>query len=322
MFMKAMNMLNQYLPNLNVEEEKILPKGLPVFIKNKYRFSEIIINKTPYLLVTVKDKGFGPRELKKHMKIINKVIDLQVIWYFRELHFNKVQRMIQNGENFIVENKHVHLPIIGASIKKEVEKKAVSEKLNGLAENVIIREIIKGDLSGRNKRDIAEEFDVTEMTMGRAINRLLANDLCYEEKRNTSKLIYFCSKDELWDFLRKRLDSPIEDCVFLNYRPKGFPSSGITALSRLTMLADDEFPTYAISRKEFNRGHNKEDVVFKEDAKAKLELWNRRPTLIKKGVINPLDVYLIHKDDEDERVQIELEKLLNKIGFEIGKSDD
>lgn len=320
--MEAMNILNQYLPNLDVSEEKILLKGLPIFIKSQYKFSEIIINKMPYLLVTVKDKNFGPRELKKHMRIINNAIDLQIIWYFKELHFNKVQRMIQNGENFIVENKQVHLPIIGTSLKKQADKKINTESLNGLAENVLIREILEGDVSGKNKRDIAKDFDVTEMTMGRAINRLLANGLCFEEKNNTSKLVNFYSKDELWEFLREEVKSPIKEAIYIDQKAKGLPRSGISGLSKLTMLADDDVPTYAISKKEFKKNYDKEGSVFKEFAKAKIELWNREPILIKKGVINPLDIYLIHKDDEDERVQIELEKLLNENEFKIGKDND
>jgi hypothetical protein len=321
-YMKAINILNQYLPNLNVAEEKILLKGLPLFIKSKYKFSEIIINKMPYLLVAVKDNTFGPRELKKHMKIINNAIELQIIWYFKELHFNKVQRMIQNGENFIIENKQIHLPIIGTSLKNQNDKKISKEKLNGLAENVLIREILKGDISGKNKRDIAKDFDVTEMTMGRAINRLLANDLCYEERDNTSKLVIFYSRDELWKFLRERMESPVKEEVYGEQRPKGLPLSGISALSKLTMLADDDVPTYAINKKEFKKYYDKDNSVLREFAKAKVELWNREPILVNKGVINPLDIYLIHKNDEDERVQIELERLLEENEFEIGRDND
>ncbi|WP_127715900.1 hypothetical protein [Halobacteriovorax sp. HLS] len=320
--MEAIKILNEYLPNLSVEQEEILIKGLPVFIKHKYEFSQIIINKVSYLLVTLKDKAYGPRELKKHMKIISSFIDLQIIWYFKELHFNKVQRMIQNGENFIVENKQVHLPIIGTSLKKHKEKKVSTEKLNGLAENLLIREILKGDISGKSKRDIAKEFNVTEMTMGRAINRLLANDLCYEQKENTSKLVSFYSRGELWDFLRRKVESPAKEEIGIEKKPKGLPLSGISALSKLTMLAEDDIPTYAISKKEFIKKYDQEVSVFKDFAKVRIQLWNREPILLKKGVINPLDIYLIHKDDRDERVQIELEKLLGKIGFEIRRDDD
>ncbi len=320
--MEAMNILNQYLPNLNIAEEKIHLNGLPLFIKNKYKFSEMIINKTPYLLAAVKDKAFGPRELKKHKKIINSAIELQIIWYLKELHFNKVQRMIQNGENFIIKNKQVHLPIIGTSLRKQVDKKISTEKLNGLAENILIREILRGDVTRRNKKDIAKDFNVTEMTIGRAITRLLANDLCYEEKVNTSKLVYFYSKDELWEFLRERIEGPVKEEIYIDHKAKDLPLSGISAFSKLTMLADDEIPTYAISKKEFKKTYNQEKSVFKEFAKAKIELWNREPILIKKGVINPIDIYLIHKNAGDERVQIELENLLEENELKIGTNDD
>lgn len=320
--MKALNILNQYLPRFNAKEEKILLKGLPIFIKNKYKFSKIIINKMPYLLVVVTDGTFGPRELKKHMKIINKAIDLQIIWYFKELHFNKVQRMIQNGQNFIIEDKQVHIPVIGTSLKNQNDKMPSTEKLNGLAENVLIREILKTDVSGKNKRNIAKDFNVTEMTMGRAISRLLANNLCFEEKDNTSKVINFYPKDELWEFLKAKVESPVKVNIYVEQNPKGLPRSGISALSKLTMLAEADVPTYAVNKKEFIKNYGKKDSVFKEFAKAKIELWNREPILVKNGVINLLDVYLVHKKDKDERVQIELEKLLNEHKFYIGKNND
>jgi hypothetical protein len=311
--MEATDTLNIYLPNLKVTEEEVHLKGLSLFIKNNYKFSKIIINKTPYLLSVVKDTTIGPRELKKHKKILSSATELQAIWYFKDLHFNKVQRMIQNGENFIIENKQVHLPVIGTSLKKQADKKIATVKLNGLAENVLIREILKGDVTGKNKKDIASDFNVTQMTMGRAITRLLSNDLCYEEKDNTSKLVYFYSKEKLWEFLEEKIESPVKEEFYIDHKAKGLVLSGISALSKLTMLADDEVSTYAITKKEFNKTYTQEDSVFKEFAKAKIELWSREPILTSKGIINPIDIYLTHKNDTDERVQIELEKITREI---------
>ena len=311
--------IEKYLPLLKVKGRRIEVKNLPAFFRNIYKFDELLINENPYLLITVQDKALGPREFKKHGKVLREKIDLPQIWYMSELHFHKVQRLIQSGMDFIIEDKQVHLPSVNISIRYERQTlRTQKKKLNGLGVNILIRQILQGDLSGKNKLELALLFKVNQMTVGRALEALIVNAICSEKKEGVSKFIHFKDKSELWSFIKNNVVSPIQDIIFLAKLPKGLPSSGITVLSHMTMLADDEIPTFAIDKRSFNKMATLKDEVLEEFAKAKLELWNREPTLVKDGMINLLDTYLIHKDDENERVQIELEKLLKKSDLEIG----
>ncbi len=81
------------------------------------------------------------------------------------------------------------------------------------------------------------------------------------------------------------------------------------------MLADDAIETAAMYKKAFNKINHKFKTVIEEDAKIKVEIWDRPPTLIEDRIINIIDCYLVLKSNKDERVQIELEKLLDKIGI-------
>jgi hypothetical protein len=307
--------LNKYLPNLKTKEKMLDLKNIPAFLKAIYSFNKMLINDEPYLVINIKGKELGPRDFKKHGKILKEKSNYTQIWCLRELHFHKVQRMIQNGLNFIIEGKQVHLPAVSISIKPEkIAIKTGTIQLNGLATNILIREILVGDLSGKNKLDLANIFEVNQMTVGRAIEPILINNLCYEKKEGVSKIIFFQKKAEIWEFL-KTTGSPVKETIYIDKILKGLPYSGVTALSIKTMLADDRIQTYAMCKKEFKRTVSTSALVLGEFAVAKIELWDRNPILIQKSCINPIDIYLINKTERDERVQIELESLLKEYGL-------
>lgn len=311
--------IHKYLPNLRVKGKGITLKNLPAFFKGMYDFEEAYIEERLFLVIRVKDKKLGPRQFKKHSRILEDKLEYPQIWYLRELHFHKVQRMIENGMNFVIEDKQIHLPSVNVSIRPERQAVRTDEqKLNGLAVNILIRQILKGDVSGKNKLEIANLFGTTQMTAGRAIETILANDLCEESKEGVSKLVHFRKRQDLWDYLAHEVPSPVKEVIFVDKEPKGLPITRISALSKNSMLADDEIPTFAISKKLFKKKYTKTFPVLEEFAMAKLELWDRPPMLTEDNCINVLDIYLTNKDDKDERVQIELEELLKKNKLEIG----
>lgn len=312
--------IKKYLPSLIAKGRALHLKNLPAFFRGLYDFEVLNVNKRPFLLINVKDKTLGPKDFKKHSKRLSESINYPQIWCLKELHPHKIRRMIENELNFIVEDKQVHLPSLNYSIKAETEKIKIIKNLSGLSINLLIREILKGDLYGKSKVEIAKIFKTSKMTMGRSIEPLLTNNLCEEAKVGVSKQIQFKPRAELWLFLQKKINSPIKEVVFLDHIPKGLPYSGISALSEHTMLAEDSIPSLAIDKKEFNKKFKNTKFVLEDNASSKLELWNRPATLLEQSCVNPIDVYLVLKETIDERVQIELEQLLKKCNLEVGKS--
>lgn len=311
----AIETIRKYLPNLTIKEGELKKSGikLPAIYNSLYRFEELLINGNPYLVINVKEKDAGPRQFKKHGKVISEQLNYPQIWFVKDLHFHKVQRMIENGLDFIVNDKQVYLPSINVSIKAERELiKPVIKELNGLSVSILIRQLLKGDLTGKNKFEIASLFFVNQMTVGRAIEPLLNLDLCYETKIGVSKLLHFKDRNELWKFFKTNVRSPVEQIVFLKKAPVRIPFSGITALSEAGMLADDRIKTFCTSKKSYKVNFFTEDLELEEFAVAKLEVWNREPLFVEDKRINSLDCFLILKDDQDERVQIELENILKR----------
>ncbi|MBU0504640.1 MAG: hypothetical protein ABII18_00515 [bacterium] len=312
----------KYLPKLQVSTKPIRLERLPLFLNALYSFEKLIIDDTAFLAIIVNDKKLGPREFKKHGKLLKEELDLPQVWFMRELHYHKIQTLIENGINFVVEDKQVYLPMLHVVIKPEItQMRSHVMELNGLAIQILERELIKKDLTGKNKLEIAEIFNTTQMTAGRAIERLLTHELCFEEKKGVSKNIIFKQRDELWDYFKNNVLSPVKFVVYADVKIKGLPFSNITALSKQTMLADDDMPVYAIDKKEFKLKYTERDFVHEDQAIAKIEVWNYRPILVEKNTINPLDAYLLLKDHADERVQIELQELLKQYNLDWEDND-
>ncbi len=314
--------INKYLPSLRIEVRPFKLRNLPSIYQSLYDFEELDIFEKKFLVIEVKDKSLGPKDFKKHSKIFNNIINYQQIWYLKELHFNKVQRMIENELNFVIADKQIHLPAIGTSIKPGNEKVMVKTQLSGLSINMIIREILKRDLSGKSKVEMAEIFKVSKMTSGRAIESLIANDLCEEEKIGVAKYVRFKERVELWRYLKENIKSPIKEFIFIDKIPKGLPYSGISALSKNSMLAEDKIEVYASEKKAFKKKFTNTKAVFEDFAKSKIELWNREAILVEDSCINIIDIYLVNKENKDERVQIELEELLERSNLYIGSQND
>ena len=310
--------IKKYLPSLRIEGRRVSLKNLPALYRGLYDFEELAIHEKPFLIIKVKDKALGPKDFKKHSKVLRESLDYPQIWYLKELHFNKVQRMIENELNFVIEDKQVHLPAVNVSIKPDAKKTKISVLLSGLSINMLIREILEGDLSGKSKVEIAELFKTTKMSAGRAIEPLLANDLCEEKKMGVSKKIQFKERSELWAYIRENVSSPVKETVFIDKVPKALPYSGVSALSRQSMLADDEIPTFASDKKAFNKRFTNTEAVLEEFADSKVELWERLPILVGDSCVNVIDTFLVLKEVSDERVQIELEGLLKKHNLDIG----
>lgn len=316
---KAEITIRKYLPSLEVRRRKLQLKNIPTAYRGLYDFEELEIYRQPFLLITVKDKSLGPKDFKKHSKRLKESIAYPQVWFLKELHPHKVRRMIENELNFIIEHKQVHLPSVNTSIKAEPEKVKRPVKLISLSINLIIREILIGDLSGKSKVEIAKIFNTSKMTVGRAIEPLLMADLCEERKVGVAKPINFKSRNDLWKFLKEKIKTPVKEDIYLKRTPSGMPYSGITALSKQSMLAEDPIPTFAVEKKEFYKKNKNIHLVLEDDAQAKIELWDRPPILPQDGCINVIDIYLILKDSSDERVQIELENLLKKNKLEMEK---
>jgi len=88
-------------------------------------------------------------------------------------------------------------------------------------------------------------------------------------------------------------------------------ASNINALSHYTMLNDEERRYYAINKEHSKRLENGTNRYAGDNT---IEIWRYNPaSLSDNGFVDKLSLYLIFRDDTDERIQTELEHLISQI---------
>ena len=114
---------------------------------------------------------------------------------------------------------------------------------------------------------------------------------------------------ELWNKILPYLESPIEKIVYTDEENINGVESGVNALSAYSMINREQQKSFAISKDML-----KKISTNKLFGKTKLEVWRYAPGLLAGGnVVDPLSLFLSLRDDEDERIQMELDTLIENI---------
>lgn len=87
----------------------------------------------------------------------------------------------------------------------------------------------------------------------------------------------------------------------------------MNALASYTMLNEESRQCWAVTKKELKILAVATDKQFGEN---EIQVWKYNPKMLStEGVVDKLSLYLSLKDNEDERIQIELERLINEMSW-------
>ena len=167
-------------------------------------------------------------------------------------------------------------------------------------------------LEGKGTYDIADLFNVSYANVNRAVRWLKDKEVIALSGGKTKSMIFQFKKRELWDRMLPFLANPIERIVYTDSLPdEVFCISGVNALSEYSMLNKEKNDTYAIAKEEARRLQIRTD---KEYGETRIEIWRYNPCFFSKnGIVDKLSLFLAMKDMDDERIQIELETMINNM---------
>ena len=94
--------------------------------------------------------------------------------------------------------------------------------------------------------------------------------------------------------------------------------AGISALSHLSMLADDPIPTYAMSSAAYKsafEGGKIVEIAVGNGRSALIEIWSYAPAVLARDgdAVDRLSLYLSLRDSPDERVQGQLSAMMEDV---------
>ena len=201
--------------------------------------------------------------------------------------------------------------LLDLTIVNIANEESKNDTITPLTQCLLLYHLETESLSGRTSYELADKLSVSYASINRALRWLVSKDLIKLEGVKTKTLQIDLSDRELWNKALPLLVSPIEQLYYTDALLEGQMISGVNALSSYTMLNEESKQCCAISKKEFMALDIATDKQFGQN---EIQVWKYNPRMLSSSrVVDKLSLYLSLKDNEDERIQIELERLINEM---------
>ncbi len=296
----------------------IIPKELnikvPLYMKSAYDLWYSEISSFKVLFLRIKDSKIDMRIHKNAVKKLEDLCFCKVVLVFDNLNTKNINSLIKKNIAFIIQNKQIYMPFFMMQIQTKNEKADLKEiyELSTDAEIILI-----GHLSGIIKnemiiKDISNLIKKDSRTVSKALDILESMQYINIEKIGRKKFIYFESKEELYNRFMKQNKLAIKYSFYIkDYKYKeNIIYSGYTALAKYSTLIEENIKTIAIDNKNLKSLDFEKYKCEKEDAKYKIEVWDRNPFIFSyKDLVNPLYIIRFFKDIEDEGIEYALEEI-------------
>lgn len=311
--------VEKYLKRIIGADVKLKPlrnkPSLPLYISEGFKFfCADILEKEVIVLQPQNDDDFTPDQLQKISIVVGNAANKIVIYLFKTMLSYNRQRMMQRRLNFIVVDKVVFIPslLIDVQPMAKVEYKK-AEMLTPLAQLMVLYHLLRQSLEGLTVRQLSERFNATYITASRAFRSMKELALCEETYDKEQKLHFTCKGRQLWENAKRVMSTPVLKTIPLDeeIRGEGVYVSNINAMAEYTMLNDDRKHYYAMKEVTYKK-------LFKtkatDDGENVIESFRYDPAyLTDNSIIDPLSLYLEMRDNSDDRIQIELEQLIDNI---------
>jgi len=321
-----MNRLEKYLYDALgiVVAIKRLPDGrlknLPLYIRSMYNFKTTQLFYRNILLLEPKEKEYLTAEqYRKHIQIVVNVFDEPAVLVLGLIEAYNRKRLIEKKIAFIIPGKQMFLPQLLIDLKEfRYTSQKKKEKIQPATQCLLIFHLLKENVEEFNFKMIAAKLNYTPMTITRVVNELVENKLCRIEGRKEKKIVFEMERKAIWEMALPYLQNPVKKKIYLDEKidTNLVYKTGYSALSFYTNMDSDAIECYAISNTNYLnlKNHKRINITNNTEGHICLEIWKYAPVILaENGIVDPLSLYLTLRDIADERVEMELDRMVARL---------
>ena len=253
-----------------------------------------------------------PAQMKKLLDIVVRQTGMVAILTTPRISsYNKV-RLVAQKVNFVIPGSQMFLPSLLLEIKPDrVIGADLKDTIPPFAQFLLHYHLQVAPIAGASSYELSDRFSVSYGTVNKALRWLVSKDLITMDGTKTKTVQIDLRGRDLWDKALSVLVSPVEQVFYTDAVLEHQMTSGLNALSTYTMINEDYSQCYAVVKKNLKPLDVEIDRRFGEN---KIQVWKYNPEMLSStGVVDRLSLYLSMRDDKDERVQIELERLMDEM---------
>jgi len=305
-----------------IEKPFLDEKRFPIFLRNEYDILQGEVENVPCLLLK-KTGDLNLAQMKKHIQIVTNSTDTSCVFVLDHVTNYQKKRLIELRISFIVPGKQLYMPFLGVVLRREYRniKKPV-QQISFAAQKIVLLATY-GKWGSMTVTQIARLVGYSKMTVSRCLDELesVIPDCVIVEGRNRYLSLPLAKTVRgQYDFLKPFLRSPVRKEISLfgiSGKMKTLSAGGFSALSEYSILVDNAYPTYAITKNDFRQLEKDESWKITpdgEDPKALLEVWEYLILLSDKKLPDPISLAISFRKrgDSDDRTKMAVEKMLEE----------
>ncbi len=294
--------------------DNVTASNIPIHITGCYAlYSLTILGKELILMFNNEEEEFAPDQIRKQKELVENRTGMIVVFAFKSVASYNLQRLITRRINFIIPEKQMFIPDMLMDLRPIKGKNNNDGVIPAVAQCMVLYHLQVENIDGRTTEELAELFDVSYPNVNRAVKWLKGHGYITLNGGKQKRIYFNYEKKQLWVNIEKELTSPVSRIMYTDERLDNYSVSGINALSDYSMINREHRETYAISKDNFK---SLTILMDKNYGFNKIEIWKYDPKSISKtGIVDRLSLYLSLRDNEDERVQMELETMLKNISW-------
>jgi DNA-binding MarR family transcriptional regulator len=298
--------------------------GLPLFLRERFQLCSGALWGRRVLFALEEDISppGAPGNYEKLSTTLRSHLREPVVLVLGRLPSYARNRLVRRGVPFVVPGSQFFLPTALVDLRERFLpiKPSKGKRLTPTAQCLVLYHLQQASLENLPLKEIAEQIDCSPIMVTKVKDELEAAELAIPSRQGRSVTLDFARRGrDLWELAQPYLSSPVRKTHWLRGNTPRPPAlaAGLTALSELTSISDDRWPTFALSTEAFQSGleegrfHRCDDP---EEASLRIEAWSYNPLLLASGNrVDALSLQLSLRESHDERVQQQLAKLIQHV---------
>lgn len=302
------------------ERSKAQMKGVTIGDMLAYSFFDGMYLGVPMLFAEPKGEVASPLNLSVTAGNLTSLFNLPAVFLLASCPAYERQRLIDKNVFFVVSEKYAHLPMLVANERIRRTKKA--KTLTPVAQYILLYYLQVESLEGLAARDMEGKmpYSYTSITLG--ITCLADLGLCEKVAEGSKRKVihFYKAGKDLWEKAQPFLINPVEQRIYCDefISEDSFPTCGINALAHYTWLNPDPERIIMMGTKQFREMKASGAMVRPNefDGNVIIEAW-KYPPIAKTGEkpqwVDKLSLAISLRDDDDPRVEGEVERLINEM---------
>lgn len=313
--------MKEYLENalrqdVMIEEDIETLAKLPLAFKGRYQIYKVESNGVRWIAIHPKDEA-GLVMLRKDRARVEKQTGLNCAIFLDHATFYVKEKLMEEGIPFVIKGKQVFLPFIGYLLANKHDRAlAPVHQLSFLTQKMLLTAIYD-NWKEVKVTEAAQCLEVSRMSASRCFDEMEYLNIPVLDMKGKSRVINIPEdRKAFWQQIKGILRNPVIRKFILKEDAYCAKKAGISALCEYSLLTDNQYPTYAVTKKEIANLNIKatNQVELTDDVGCVVLEMGYFVDYDGKGTQDPFSVELslTTAEKEDERVGISIDEMLEE----------